>query len=203
VSANDGAGRDALLTYDGFTRVFEADKFPAAAARLRPGVPRSRAFAVYRRIYPGASLTDMATIPPAVTNLRRTRSTPTLLAAVLGGLGVIAVGYAAATARWRRRQDLAVLAALGAGPRWLSQVSLGQVLAIVVPTLVGVPIGIFLGARVFQAFARHLGVVDDPAVPVVASITLAVVTLAVATLVTLAVGRGGQRDRSGRVLRAE
>jgi hypothetical protein len=203
VSANDGAGRDALVTYDGFTRVFQPNHFPAAVARLRPGLPRSRAFAVYHRIYPEARKTDMTTTPPSITNLARTRSTPALLAAVLGGLGVIAVAYAAATVRRRRRRDLAILGALGAGPRWLSQVAQGQVLAIVVPTLVGVPVGMFLGARVFGAFARHLGLVDDPALPVPASIAVAIAALAVASLVTVAVGSRWWRDRPAGLLRAE
>jgi hypothetical protein len=203
VSENDGAGRDALLTYGGFTRVLQPNHFPAAVAQLRPGVPRRRAFAIYRHIYPGANPADITTTPPSVTNLDRTRSTPTLLAAVLGGLGLITVGYAATTARRRRGRDLAILRALGAGPRWLSQVCQGQVLAVVVPTLVGVPVGILLGARAFEAFVRHLGLVDDPAVPVLASVAVAVATLVIASLVTAAAGDGRRRERPSALLRAE
>jgi predicted lysophospholipase L1 biosynthesis ABC-type transport system permease subunit len=80
-----------------------------------------------------------------------------------------------------RRFDLAVLRALGAGGGWVSRAVHWQAtVLVVVPALIGVPVGLVAGAVLFRTVVGRLGLVPDPTYP------LLVVGLAVAAGVVAA-----------------
>ncbi|MET0914005.1 MAG: FtsX-like permease family protein [Acidimicrobiales bacterium] len=145
-----------------------------------------------------------AVTPVELSNLENVRMLPRVLAGFLALLAVGALGHVLATAARRRRQDFAVLRALGL-TRWDSRVVLnvqGTVIGLV-GLLVGIPAGIALGQLGWAVVAESvpLAVVQ----PVAALAVAALIPLALLVANGLAVwpGRRVARLRPGEVLRTE
>ena len=73
----------------------------------------------------------------------------------------------------------------------------------VVPLLVGLPLGVMAGRWVWHVFADHLGVVPDPAVPVLAVVLAVPAAILVANLLAAIPGRIASRLKAAPVLRSE
>ena len=68
----------------------------------------------------------------------------------------------------RRRRDFAVLAALGADRGWIRRAIHWQATAfIVLPVVVGIPVGLVVGRLVFFAFADSMGAVNGASTPTI------------------------------------
>jgi hypothetical protein len=80
---------------------------------------------------------------------------------------------------------------------WLVTVLAGSTL------FIAVPVGIFLGRRMWISWATTLDIVPEPAIPWIALLLLIPVTLLVANLVALAAGRRLTRLSAAANLRSE
>ena len=68
---------------------------------------------------------------------------------------------------------------------------------------IGVPLGVAAGRWAWIAFARNLGIVPAPQVPILLLLLLIPATVIVANLVAVVPGEVAARVRPGRALRAE
>jgi hypothetical protein len=120
-------------------------------------------------------------LPSDVNNLSDVDELPRALAAFLAVLAVVAVLHALLSSVRMRRQDLAVLRALGFESRQLGSTLVWQATTIgLIGLVVGVPLGLVAGRVMWGAVARGIGVVDDPVTP-----ALAVGVVIIAALVIL------------------
>lgn len=210
---HNGYADGAWLTPAGFDQIFTgahyAFKFHAAVVTLRPGasVPAvaHRLDAAAAAIKGGRAFTFAPPDPlPQVQQIRDLELLPLALSAFLALLAVAAVGYALSIAVQHRRQDLAVLRALGmTRPQtWLIVATHASVLALI-GLLFGVPLGLALGRAVWHAVAGFTPLAYQPPLAVWALLLIAPVTLLAANALAAWPGRRAARLRSGRVLRTE
>ena len=130
-------------------------------------------------------------MPGSILNSSRVRSTPYLLVGVLGALGVLIIAFVVPTSIRRERREWAVLRTMGADRRWITCAALWQALSItLIPVVIGIPLGLLGGARVFGLFSDAMGVVDSASAPLLLA---AGVGLAVLLLTVLAAGAAIRR----------
>jgi ABC-type lipoprotein release transport system permease subunit len=142
-------------------------------------------------------------IPTEIANVTRVRSVPLVLAAVLAGLALLTLVHLLLSSIRSRRHDLAVLSAIGADRPWLARALHWQATSfILLPALLGLPIGLVIGRLVFRVFADDIGVVDDAAAPFVL-LALLLLGLVVLANSVAPLARRRSRLRPAHVLRAE
>jgi predicted lysophospholipase L1 biosynthesis ABC-type transport system permease subunit len=207
LAGNDGVGQDAIVTFDALRRLDPTAEVANAMVAMRADAPAGAAAQLWRATHPGSSEplpTIAAARPASIVNTDRIRSTPYLLVGVLGGLGVLIIGYVVPTSIRRRRKDWAVLRTMGADRSWITRAALWQGLSIaVLPVAIGVPVGLLAGARLFRLFSDAMGVVDSAAAPFVWSMVVVAVVLALAVLAAaVAIRRPAVRPPSA-LLRTE
>src|SRR5204862_100313 len=113
--------------------------------------------------------------PAEIVNYRFTGATPAVLAFGLAAGAVVALGLTLAASVQRRRRDLALLKALGFTRRQVAAaVSWQASVAAVLGTMVGLPIGVVVGRQLWDMFARSIGAVPEPTVPVLSVVLVAV-----------------------------
>jgi hypothetical protein len=105
-------------------------------------------------------------VPSRFVNLHRVRSLP-LLGALLAALfGTVLLAYTLAVAVRRRIRQLGVLRALGMSARRVGRVLVWQGVALALAIVViGVPLGLVLGAITWRTFAHGLGVAPSATIP--------------------------------------
>ena len=107
--------------------------------------------------------------PTAIDNYAAVTSTPFILAALLGLMAAATLGHLLVSVGRRRRQDLALCAALGMTRAQVARAVVVQaVLVAGASVIVGVPLGITGGKLAWTGFASGLGVVDDLSLPLLA-----------------------------------
>ncbi|MCU1390518.1 MAG: hypothetical protein JWL72_3856 [Ilumatobacteraceae bacterium] len=179
----DGVGVGGVVTYAGLSKLDESTSLGTAAITVqhRDQGTLERVAALVG-VRPG----DIPTAnnrPPAVANVARVRGTPFLLDALLGALAMLSVVHIMLTSLRRRRRDLAVLTALGADRGWLRRAVHWQASAtIVLPIVIGVPLGIVAGRLVFSAFADSIGAADDASTPLLVLAAMAIGLLVLANI---------------------
>jgi hypothetical protein len=199
VGGNDGVGLGGVVTPAGFRRVNGASSTNVAAITVRADAAPGAA----RRIAEdfGAQGAEAQDLPPAISNVERVRRVPTALAALLGVLVVLTLLHALFMSIRSRRVDVAILKGLGANRWWISRVIHAQAtLLAAVPLVIGLPLGILAGERVFRSFVNRIGAVPDPTVPTAAVVAIALGLLALANLAALLPAR---RLPTATLLRAE
>ena len=83
-----------------------------------------------------------------------------------GPLAVLTVAHVMITSIHNRRRDLAVVRCLGADRRWITRAVHWQATSfIVLPLVIGTPIGLIIGHLVFRSFADSVGAVNDASLP--------------------------------------
>ena len=143
-------------------------------------------------------------VPPRVTNIQTIGALPWLMAGFLSVLAVMAVGHALALSVRARRQDLAVLRALGAVRSQVAAAVWSQAtLTVVVGSVIGLPLGIAMGRQVWALVSDGLGVVDSPVVAWGLLAGVVAVGIAVANLVATGPALIASRLRPAAVLRSE
>ena len=142
--------------------------------------------------------------PAEIVDYRSLGTTPAVLGASLGVGAVAALGLTLLASVRRRRTEMAVLKTLGFTRSQLSSVVAWQSnVAVVIGTIVGIPVGIAVGRTFWDLFAHEINAVPSPAVPVVL-ITLIVVGAIVLTNAVAAVpARFAARTPVAFLLRAE
>jgi hypothetical protein len=195
-------GSGAVLTIAGL-RAFLPDAIAnRALVRYAPGANPAAAFASLRRDY---GRTVLRPLPPEeVANLDRVSGLPLLLAALLALLGAATVGHALVTSTRRRRQELAVLKALGFVRRQLSATLAWQATTLALLALaLGLPLGVAAGRWAWLAVARGLETPAGPVVPALAVLALVPAALALANATAAPPARAAARTRPAVVLRSE
>lgn len=178
---------------------------------VRPGVSLSSARRSLQRMtaplsnsYNFGVVVQSVLRPAEIVDYRSMGTTPAILGAWLGAGAVAALGLAVLTSVRRRRRDLAVLktlgftrAQLGAVVTWQSNV------AVVLGTLVGIPVGIAVGRTLWDLFAHQIHVVPSPAVPVVSITLIALGALVLTNVLSAVPGRIAARTPAALLLRTE
>jgi predicted lysophospholipase L1 biosynthesis ABC-type transport system permease subunit len=204
----DGGG---WLTPEGFDRVVGAFKFHWADVTLREGADvdavaeRLNAQVAEQLGYPPDSAVVEPLSPPSrIGELKQLARLPLYLAAFLALLAVTAVGHAVATAVRRRRNDLAVLRAVGLTRRQTRAIVFTQatVLALV-GLVVGVPLGIAAGQSLWRSVAESTPVIHITPVAALALVLIAPVVLVLANLLAAVPSHRAASLRVGQVLRTE
>jgi ABC-type antimicrobial peptide transport system permease subunit len=142
--------------------------------------------------------------PAQIVNYRSMGTAPALLSSGLAGGAVAALGLTLVASVRRRRRELAVLKALGFTQRQLAIAVAWQAsVAAVAGSIVGVPLGIFLGRFLWYLFARGIHVVPVMNVPTFSIALVAVGGLVLANLVAFVPGRVAARTPTALLLQAE
>lgn len=166
IGSNEGIGQDGLVTYAGLQRIDPEVVANTPIFNVRPGSPRGTAGRIM--IENGAADTGGESVPAAIANLGRVRAIPYLLAALLGALAVLTVSHVMITSIQNRRRDVAIVRCLGADRRWITRAVHWQATSfIVLPLVIGTPIGLVVGNLVFRRFADSVGAVNGASLPFV------------------------------------
>ena len=168
-------GLGAVVTAEWLARAApEASSPDPYVARLEPEADRAAFRAKIEEEF-GATVNEPVE-QTAIRNVKRIRSLPVALAAMVGALGISSLAHAVVLSARRHRRQLAVLRTLGfsrgqaaAAVRWQATV-LGLAAA-----AIGVPLGVAAARWGWLAVAEQLGVASGPVVPFV---LIAVVTIA-------------------------
>jgi ABC-type lipoprotein release transport system permease subunit len=115
-----------------------------------------------------------------------------------------AVGLALVSSLRRRRRELAVLKTLGFSRRQVRATVAWQASTVAaVGLVVGVPLGLLVGAYVWHQVADELGVSSDRTWPVLAVVLLAIGALLAVNVIAAVPARRAARTRPAVVLRSE
>ena len=121
------------------------------------------------------------------------RALPWIIAALVGGLGVVTVTHSLVAGVWRRQQELGVLKALGFDRHQVQRTIAVQASTFCLSAVViGLPLGIVAGRLAWRQAMDALGIVVSPVTPVVLLLlapTALVVFNAVAAFPARAAGR--------------
>jgi ABC-type antimicrobial peptide transport system permease subunit len=142
--------------------------------------------------------------PTDILNYSRIQGTPVALAAVLALLAIGVVANLLVTSIRRRRHDLAILKTLGIGRRGISATVAWQATTLVgVALLVGLPIGIAIGLRVWSVFASGLGIPSNPRAPIVAMLLSIPAALVIGNAIAAIPASFAGRTAPAQILRSE
>jgi hypothetical protein len=190
-----GAGYAPLFDQNLFTRYF--------VGRFTRGADRA---AVQARIdaRPQVGTSTTPTVPVEVNRLREIGWLPGTLAAFLGFLALLAVGYALVTSVRRRRRDLALLKTLGFDRHQVRATVAWEATTLgAIGLVVGLPVGVVVGRFAWRLLADGLGVSNVTRLPVLAVLLVIPAVLVVVNLVAFFPARAAARTRAAVALRAE
>src|SRR5207253_1714514 len=137
-------------------------------------------------------------------NLTQIQSLLLAMAGLIALTALAAVTNLLVSSIRRRRRDLAILKTLGFVRRQVRATVAWQASCVAVISLVvGLPVGIAAGRWAWSAFAGNVGVVPEPAIPIVAAMLVIPITLFAANVVAALPGRAAGRVVPASVLRTE
>jgi ABC-type lipoprotein release transport system permease subunit len=203
--AENDANSGILLTPEAFQALPGEHDDSGMLVRFRPPVDVETAVHRLGDVGEQVEVTVAADDAPAnVDNLDELGALPWALAAFLALLAAIAAIHALMSTTRRRRHDIAVLRVLGFVDGQVRSTLRWQALTIAaVGLIVGVPVGVIAGRRIWSGLAGAIGVVDDWSFPWSVVVVAVPVTVGVAVLLTILPGRAAARVSPGQVLRAE
>jgi predicted lysophospholipase L1 biosynthesis ABC-type transport system permease subunit len=196
------------VTAAGYNRLFTGFDYHEVLVTLRPGLdPSATADKLVKDVttaLPEAQgfAFDSPIEPTQVAEIRQVRILPIVLGFFLALLAIGAVGHALATAVRRRRQDLAVLRALGMTRQQCRLVTQATVLA-VVGLIVGVPLGLALGRSVWRVVADYTPLQYAAPLALWTLVLIAPAALLLSNLLAAWPGHRAARLRIANVLRSE
>ena len=200
----DGVGQGGVVTPAGFARVNGASETNDAALLMRSDATTAIDRSLAARIGSEAPQGSGESIPPAISNVERVRRIPTALAVLLGVLALLSMVHALYMSTRSRRVDVAIMKSLGANRQWISRLMHSQATTLtLIPLLIGLPLGVVAGARLFRTFVDRIGAIPDPTIPTVALIAIALGALVLANVVALFPARRACRLPTATLLRAE
>jgi hypothetical protein len=206
-----GLGTGASLSMEAAHRLISPSNAPPnpdnLVVRFAPGVEADAARARLAQLVGSFGPTFVVVAPDRpndVVNFGRVQSLPLALAGLLAALAAATLGHLLVTSIRRRGRDLAIVKTLGFVPRQVRAAVAWQATTLAVAAMaIGVPLGIAAGRWAWIVFARGLGIVPAPEVPILFLLLLVPGTVIVANLVALVPGELAARLRPGRALRAE
>ncbi len=200
VEGGDGIGEGGVVTLEGLRRLDPDARLGVAAVRLRSGATGAAA-RVGEMLGSPVGLPDP---PSRILNLERVRSTPFIVAGSLAALALLSMSHQLITSVRRRRRDLAVLRALGAGRRWVGSIPHWQVtvLAVAVASL-ALPLGVVAGRLVSQAEINGIGARSDVNIPYAMLGATVLGLLALGNVAAALPARRVRRETPARTLAAE
>jgi hypothetical protein len=144
-------------------------------------------------------------LPVEVSRLRQTNWFPIALAGLLGFLGLVAIGHTLVVGTRRRRRDLAILKTLGFERRQIRYAIAWEASLFAFASLVvGIPVGLALGAIVWRSVADGVGVSNTPAIPIGIGLgALVVAAFVLVNAVAFLPARSASRRRPALALRSE
>jgi ABC-type antimicrobial peptide transport system permease subunit len=191
IGSNEGIGQDGLVTYAGLLQIDPEVVANTPIFNVRPGTPQSTLERIMTEN--GAPDSGESSVPAAIQNLGRVRAIPFLLAALLGALAVLTVAHVMLTSMNNRRRDIAIVRCLGADRGWITRAVHWQATSfIVLPLVVGTPVGVVVGQLVFRSFADSVGAVNDASRPF---LLVAAIIVGLALLANLAAAVPARRAR--------
>jgi FtsX-like permease family len=193
-------GEVSVVTFDAIKRAGGDPKPQLALAEYR-SQNTARTTEALDRDYTEEMITDV--VPPRAVSLHRLRVLPIAGLLLAGLLGTVLLVYVLAIAVRARTKEFGIVRALGMSARRLRRV-LGWE-AIVISTamaLIGIPVGLFLGALLWRVVASGLGISEAPTISpwTLASIPAVILVGLAATLVP---GRRLRGDDVATLLHAE
>lgn len=203
-------GRGVAITMDGLrllNPVFVAD---VVFVDLAPGTDVEQGFRALRREVRelggdgSAVLGDASLDLHNVLVITRVDTLPVILAGLMAVLSAALLAHVLVTSVRTRRAEFAVLRALGCRGRELRAVvtSHAATVAVVVLTI-GLPVGAVLGMRIWETYAKSIGVVPEGAVEIVAVLGAVIAGLLIAGAVATWPARTAARIQSAAALRSE
>jgi hypothetical protein len=142
--------------------------------------------------------------PEVIVSSGSIETIPTILGAGLAAGAVVALGITLVASVRRRRRDLAIMKTLGLSGRQLASVVAWQAtVAVLIGTVVGVPLGIVFGRLLWDLFAHGIQAIPAPAVPALLVTAIGLGAIALANLVAVIPGRIAARTPTGLLLRTE
>ncbi len=142
--------------------------------------------------------------PSSVTSLRDIADAPMIVAVIAALMGSAAIAYGLALTVRRRREDLAILRALGLRSSQTGWVITWQATIVAVISIVlGVPIGIGVGRAIWSSVAGRANLVVRPEMPPAALIGVSIGALVVALMASVWPNLRARRLQPARVLRGE
>jgi hypothetical protein len=180
-TGDNGLGHGAALTHDGLARLQPGVGALTYVVRFRPGVDHRAAM---RRLGVGPPET-----PGAVSRLVGLDAVPDLLAGIVALAAAGELAHALLGSVRRRREELAVLKALGLSPTQVLLVVANEALLLgLVGVAAGVPLGLLTGRWAWRAAAERLDVASVVVVPTAQIVVAGAAALVVAGLVALPIG---------------
>jgi hypothetical protein len=173
--------------------------------RFRPGADTDAAERRMRRLAARDDLyAQRATLPTAVADLQRIQDLPVALGAFFGLLACATVAHALVTTVRRRRQDLAVLRAIGFTRRQTrGAIAWQSTLLAVAGVVVGVPLGIAIGRVTWRWLADDFPIVYVPPLALVAVAAVVAVAIVLANALAAGPAHVATRIRPAEALRVE
>ncbi|GAA0991683.1 hypothetical protein GCM10009555_079390 [Acrocarpospora macrocephala] len=199
----------ALTTGDGYRALFASYEIDTLYLSLRPG---SDVAAATTRIARAASAatggTQLGIVPffepRQLIEIRGIPALPVALGGLLALLALAATGHTLRAAVRRRRQEVAVLRALGMTPaqsRWIVLTQAGVLAS--AGLIAGVPLGLALGRVLWRTVAEGAPMLYVPPTPVGTLLLIAPAALLAAAALAVWPARTAARIRVASVLRAE
>jgi hypothetical protein len=196
--------------------------FTVSGARQVPGVPAVPLYTLLVRFRPGADpRTAMGTLtsrvtragpfavqgPPTPTdlvNFGRVRNLPMLLGIALSGLALLTIAHLLITSVRRRHRDFAILRALGFTRGQVRRTAAWQAATLTAAALaIGIPAGAVCGRAAWLIFARHLGILPAPDIPLPWFAVLIPIALGLAVAIAALPGESAARAKPAHLLRSE
>jgi ABC-type lipoprotein release transport system permease subunit len=205
VAGNDGVGNGAVVTEAGLGAVQrDATEGSLAAIKLRPDASPDAGERIGTMMDTEVDLKDTWSKPSSISNVGRVRGIPSVLAVLLAVLVMLTMAHAVIMSLRGRRHEMAVLRVFGADRRWVAGAVHWQASTITaLPLLIGIPLGLVVGALVFRAFVDRIGAVPDPVLPVLLVVGIAAALLVIANLVAIIPARLARRVSTAEQLRVE
>ncbi len=142
--------------------------------------------------------------PPEILDAGSKRAIPAFIVVLVASTIVVGMTFALWASVRSRRRELGVLRALGfSGPQVRHSVRVQALVTMLAALVVGVPAGVLAGRSAWQAFARELGVVPDPAGAWLWIAVIAVAAIAVALIAAVIPAGVATRTTPAAGLRAE
>jgi hypothetical protein len=193
-----GLGRGAILSIPGYIDASCPDGSAGAACRtaaasglsyvllvgVRPDATGRADIARYAAAYPEQVF--LPETPSDLVNFGEAVNFPLIVAIVIALFGIATLIHVLTISVGRRRHELSILKALGFTRRQAAATVWWQAATIAaLGVIVGVPVGVAVGRRVWDAFATNLGVLSVPASPARGITALAIGVLLASFLLAL------------------
>jgi ABC-type lipoprotein release transport system permease subunit len=206
-----GLGTGASMSLEATRRLISTSATPPPpdnlVVRFAPGVDPAAARARLSQLVGSFGPTFVVVGPDKptdVVNFGRVQSLPLALAGLMAALAAATLAHLLVTSIRRRGRELAIVKTLGFVPRQVRTAVAWQATTLAVAAMaIGVPLGVAAGRWAWIVFARGLGIVPAPEVPILVLLLLVPGTVIVANLVAVVPGELAARLRPGRALRAE